>query len=73
MISGIVVHDVDYDILREEFSIYSTSDGTVVNVKAAMGQIDKTKFVTPHGEPVYIVNPFPVTKIQHGDGCAVRV
>lgn len=38
-----------------------------------MGQIDKTKFVTPHGEPVYIVNPFPVTKIQHGDGRAVRV
>lgn len=73
MTSGIVVHDVDYDILRGGFSTHSMSDGMVVSVKAAMGQIDKTKFVTPHGEPVYIVNPFPVTKIQRGDGRAVRV
>lgn len=61
------VRDVDYDVLREEFSVYSMSDGTAFSAKAAMGQIDKTGFVTPHGEPIYIVNPLPVTKVHHVD------
>lgn len=65
--STIAVRDVDYDVLREEFSVYFMSDGTTLSVKAAMGQIDKTGFVTPHGEPIYIVNPLPVTKIRHVD------
>lgn len=63
--SSIDTSDVKYEVLREEFSVYAMSNGTTISVKAAMGQIDKTKFVTPHGEPVYAVNPFPVTKIRH--------
>ena len=66
LLAGIVVRDVEYEVLREEFSVYSLSNGMTVSVKAAMGQIDKTRFVTPYGEPIYLVNPFPVTKIQHG-------
>lgn len=66
LVAGIAVRDVEYEVLREEFSVYSLSDGTTVSIKAAMGQIDKTKFVTPHGEPIYLTNPLPVTKIRHG-------
>lgn len=38
MISRIVVHDVGYDILREEFSVYSTSDGTIVSARRPWGR-----------------------------------
>lgn len=64
--SAIEVQDVEYEVLHEEFSVYSMSNGMTVSVKAAMGQIDKTRFVTQHGEPVYLVNPHPVSKIRHG-------
>ena len=63
--STIAVRDVDYEVLREGFSVYSMSNGLTMSVKTAMGQIDKTKLVSPHGEPIYIVNPIPVTKIRH--------
>lgn len=62
--SSVADRDADYDVLREEFSVYSMSDGTTLSIKAAVGQIDKTGFVAPHGEPTYIVNPLPVTKIR---------
>lgn len=64
--SSIDTPDVKYEVLREDFSVYSMSDGTTISVKAAMGQIDRTRFVTPQGEPVYVANPVPVTKIRRG-------
>lgn len=40
--SSIDAPDVKYKVLREDFSVYSMSDGTTISVKAAMGQIDRT-------------------------------
>lgn len=67
------IRGVEHGVLHEEFSTHDASNGITVSVKAAMGQIGKSKFVTPRGEPVYILNPVPVTKIQRDGGRAVRV
>ena len=64
--STIAIRDVDYEVLREGFSVYSMSNGPTMGAKAAMGQTGKTKLVSPHGEPIYIVNSVAVTKIRHG-------
>ena len=62
--SGIVDDDVISEVMREQFSVYDLSDGTVLSVKTVVGQIQKTKHVTVEGEPVYIVNTNPIIKIK---------
>ncbi|MCA2003795.1 MAG: hypothetical protein QXE84_03310 [Candidatus Nitrosotenuis sp.] len=62
--SGIIEEDMEAEPLRENFSVYELSNGMVMSVKTVAGQISKTKYFTPDGEPVYIVNINPIVKIK---------
>ena len=62
--SSIVDEDVDYEVMREQFSVYDLSDGKVLSVKTVVGQINKTKYWTRGGEPVYTVNANPIIKVK---------
>ena len=61
---GIVDDDMDFDVLRENFSVYDLSNGMVLSVKTVVGQITKTKFLTKDGEPVYSINTNPIIKVK---------
>lgn len=61
---GIVDDDVDYEVLRENFSVYELNNGFVLSVKTVVGQIQKSKFFTRDGEPVYKVNTNPIIKMK---------
>ena len=62
--SGTTDFDVDCEPLSEEFSVYDSSNGMVVSIKAVAGQINKTKFFTPDGEPAYAVDASPIMKVK---------
>lgn len=64
MASGITDDDVEFEVLREEFSVYELSNGVTLSVKTVVGQVRKTKFFTPQGEPVYNVNINPIIKFK---------
>lgn len=59
---AVVDDDMEPEPLREDFSVYDMSDGTILSVKTVAGQIHKTKFYTQNGEPVYQVNITPIVK-----------
>jgi len=61
---GIVNDDVDYEVLRENFSVYELSNGMTISVKTVVGQIRKSKFFTRDGEPVYTVSTNPIIKVK---------
>lgn len=61
---NIVDQDVDFEVLRENFSVYELSNNMVLSVKTVVGQIRKTKFYTKEGEPVYIINTNPIIKVK---------
>ena len=62
--SGVIEEDVDYEVLRENFSVYDLSNGLVMSIKTVMGQIRKTKYYSRDGEPIYMVNINPILKIK---------
>lgn len=62
--SGIIDDDMEPETLRENFSVYDCSNGMVLSVKTVVAQVSKTKFYTPDGEPVYLVNTTPVLKVK---------
>lgn len=62
--SGITDDDMEPEPLRENFSVYDLSNGMVLSVKTVAGQISKTKFFTPDGEPVYLVSTTPIVKVK---------
>jgi hypothetical protein len=62
--TGVIDDDMEPEPLRENFSVYDLSNGMVLSVKTVAGQISKTKFYTPDGEPVYLVNTTPVVKVK---------
>jgi hypothetical protein len=64
--SGIVNPDVDCDVLSENFSVYDLSNGIVLSIKTVVGQVQKTRFYTREGEPVYMVTVNPVIKVKKG-------
>jgi len=61
---GIIDEDMEPETLRENFSVYDLSNGMVLSVKTVVAQISKTKFYTPSGESVYLVNSTPVVKVK---------
>ena len=61
--SAVIDDDMEQEPLREDFSVYDMSDGTVLSVKIVAGQISKTKFYTQSGEPVYQINTTPIVKV----------
>ena len=60
--SAVIDDDMEPEPLRENFSVYDLSNGTVLSVKTIVGQIGKTKFYTRDGEPVYHANMTPIVK-----------
>lgn len=61
---GIIEQDVDFDVLKEDFSVYELSNGLILSVKTVVGQIGKTKYYTKDGEPIYLVNMNPIIKVK---------
>ena len=61
---GIIEEDIETETLRENFSVYELSNDMILSVKTVVGQINKTKFYTQEGEPVYIVNTNPIIKVK---------
>ena len=56
--------DVDFEVLRENFSVYELSNGMVLSVKTVVGQVTKTKYYNASGEPVYNINTNPIIKAK---------
>lgn len=57
--------DVEYDVLRENFSIYQMDNGQTIKIKTAVGQIVKFNRYTVTGEPIYTVTPTPIVRIKN--------
>jgi hypothetical protein len=62
--AGIIEEDVDNEVLQEDFSTYELSNGFILSIKAVLGQVRKTKFVTQQGEPIYSVDVNPIIKFK---------
>ena len=62
--AGIIEDDVEFEVLRENFSVYDLSNGLVLSIKTVMGQIRKTKYVAVTGEPLYLININPIIKVK---------
>lgn len=60
--SGIVDQDVESKELFSDYSEYELSNDIVVKIKTIVSQIQKTKFYSQDGEPVYTVSITPVMK-----------
>lgn len=56
--------DVEFEVLRENFSVYDLSNGMLLSVKTVVGQITKSKYYTRDGEPIYNVNTNPIIKAK---------
>lgn len=63
LLSGIVDQDMEPETLVEEFNSYSMSNGMTMSVKSVVAQVRKTKFYTMQGEPFYLVDATPITKV----------
>ena len=56
--------DVEFEVLRENFSMYDLSNSLVLSLKTILAQVKKTSLIGIGGEPIYIVNMSPVIKIK---------
>ena len=56
--------DMDFEVLRENFSVYDLSNGMVLSVKTIVGQVTKSKYYTRDGEPIYNINTNPIIKAK---------
>ena len=63
---GIVDQDMEPETLVEEFNSYYMSNGMTMSVKSVVAQVRKTKFYTVQGEPFYLVDAAPITKVTTG-------
>ena len=64
VVPSIINEDVQCDILREEFNVYTLSNNTVMSVKTVVGQVRKTDAYNDRGEPIYNVDCQPVLKFK---------
>lgn len=60
----VVDPDVEFEVLRENFSVYDLSNRITISLKTVVGQIKKTKHHTKEGEPIYTVNTNPIYKVK---------
>jgi hypothetical protein len=61
--SNIEVQDLEFDVLKEDFTVYNLSNSWTLKVKPVLAQVNKTKLFSVDGEPIYTVNISPVLKI----------
>ena len=64
ILSNIIDEDMDIETLKEEFSVYSLSNGSTMSIKSVVAQVSKTRLYTPVGEPLYVVDIIPVIKTK---------
>lgn len=62
--NDILEDDVDFEVLRENFSNYDLSNQLVISVKPVLGQVKKTRYLTAEGEPIYTITINPIIKIK---------
>lgn len=62
--SGIIEEDIKSEELSSEYSEYEISNGTTVSIRTIVNQINKTKFFSQDGEPVYSVISTPIIKFK---------
>lgn len=60
--NGIIEQDVEFNELLSEYSEYYLSNDMIIKVKTIVSQIQKTKYYSQDGEPVYIVSMTPLIK-----------
>jgi hypothetical protein len=56
--------DVEYDVLRENFSVYKMDNGQTISIKTVVGQVVKFNRYTQSGDPIYNVSPNPIVRIK---------
>ena len=61
--TNIEVQDLEFDVLKEDFTVYDLSNGFILKVKPVLAQVNKTKSFSFDGEPIYTVNIAPIIKI----------
>lgn len=61
---GVIDEDVHVEPLRENFSVYTVSDGSTLSVKSVVGQVQKTKYHNREGEPIYVVSSNVIPKMK---------
>ncbi len=49
---------------NDNYGVHDLSNGVVLSTKAAVGQINETKFFAREGEPAYPVDAGPLVKIK---------
>lgn len=62
--SSIVNEDMDVKVLREDFSQFNLSNGTILSVKPVVSQVDKTSIYNQTGEPLYMIGTAPIAKFK---------
>lgn len=61
---NIVDPDVEYKVLREEFSVYKMDNGVTCSIKTTISQVGKYNQYRTSGEPIYNMGPIPILKIK---------
>lgn len=64
LMKGVIEEDIPVETLRENFSVYKFSNGMTMSIKTIVTQVSRTKFFTPNGESIYMINQSPVLKIK---------
>lgn len=54
--------DIEYKILREEFSVYKMDNGFTHSIRTTISQVGKYNQYRRSGEPIYNVMPVPIVK-----------
>ncbi len=62
--TDVIDEDVEFEVLRENFSVYDLNNGMVMSIKPVLGQVKKTKVYSSQGEPIYITNVNPIVKFK---------
>jgi ABC-type ATPase with predicted acetyltransferase domain len=48
--------EVDFEVIREDWNVYKTSDGSKLKLKPVVGKIVRLDKRNTDGEPVYVLN-----------------
>ena len=50
---NIKVQDLEFEVLKEDFTVYNLSNRFILKVKPVLAQVNKTKSFSFDGEPIY--------------------
>jgi len=64
--SSIVVDEVEYNILSEEWNEYVVEDGTKIRIKDTVTKVSRTNKCDQGGNPVYIVQHSTLVGVKPG-------